>query len=136
MNTRRIATVIFAGLALATAPLLAHHGMAAIFNMTDKVTMKATFTKLNWTNPHISIELEAPDENGKKVTWTMESSPPGWYTKQGVSKSEFDAALGKQVTVIFLKALDGTKYGYFERMTFPDGSVAYSMNGIKEKDSR
>ena len=134
MNARRTILISCAALVFAAAPLVAHHGMAAIFNITDKVTMKATLTKLNWTNPHISVELEAMDENGRKITWTMESSPPGWYAKQGVTKAEFDAALGKPVTVIFLKALDGTKYGYFERMTFPDGSVAYSMNGIKDKN--
>jgi hypothetical protein len=134
LKTRTSILVVCATLFLGATSLVAHHGMAAIFNITDKITMKATLARLNWTNPHISVELEAIDDNGKKVAWTMESSPPGWYAKQGITKAEFDEAVGKPVTVIFLKALDGTKYGYFERITFPNGNVAYSMNGIKDKE--
>jgi hypothetical protein len=119
-----------------SAVLSAHHGMAAIFDVNDKITMTGTLVKVNWVNPHIGLGIEEKDASGKTVTWTMETSPPGWYTKDGIAKTDFEAALGKPVTVIFLKALDGSKYGYVERITFPNGVVGYSMNGIKDKDRK
>jgi len=124
----------FGLLLLSAASLLAHHGMAAIFDVDHKVTMKATLTKVDWVNPHIGLEMDAKSEDGKTEHWRMETSPPSWYGKDGFTKADFEAAIGQQINVIFLKALDGSKYGYLERITFPNGSVGYSMNGIKDKD--
>ena len=136
MKHRRLAITLGTLLVAGATSLLAHHGMGAIFNTTDKITSKGALTNLAWTNPHIGLELDIKDGDGKVVHWMMESSPPNWFQKDGVSKAVFDGAVGKEVTVIYLKALDGTKYGYMERITFPDGMIGYSMNGAKDKDRK
>ena len=48
MNARRC-IVSLCGLVLVCATSLpAHHGMAAIFDVNNKITMKATLTKVDW----------------------------------------------------------------------------------------
>ncbi len=136
MKIQRSIFALCATLIFGTTSLLAHHGMAAIFNITDKISSKATLTNVAWTNPHIGMEFDIKDADGKVVHWMMESSPPNWFQKDGVNKAEFDGALGKEVTVIYLKALDGSRYGYLERITFPNGTIGYSMNGAKDKDRK
>lgn len=136
MNTKRLFCTVGVFLLLGCVSLSAHHGMAAIFDVADKVTSKATLTSVAWTNPHIGLEMDIKGEDGKVGHWMMESSPPNWFQKDGVAKAEFDGAIGKEVTVIYLKALDGSKYGYMERITFPNGAIGYSMNGAKDKDRK
>ena len=136
MNNRRCIVSLCAPMLLCATSLLAHHGMAAIFDVNNKVTMKATLTKVEWVNPHIGLEMEAKNEDGKVENWKMETSPPRWFNMDGLTKGDFDAAIGQTVTVIYLKALDGSKYGYLERITFPNGTVGYSMNGIKDKGKK
>ena len=46
------------------------------------------------------------------------NEPPRWFNMDGLTKGDFDAAIGQTVTVIYLKALDGSKYGYLERINF------------------
>ena len=43
---------------------------------------------------------------------------------------------GEVSQIIYLKALDGSKYGYLERITFANGMIGYSMNGAKDKDRK
>lgn len=136
MKTRYSILVVCAALLLGATSLVAHHGMGAIFNITEKISSKVTLTNVAWTNPHIGLEFDIKDAEGKVGHWMMESSPPNWFQKDGVTKAEFDGAVGKEVTIIYLKALDGTKYGYLERITFPDGAIGYSMNGARDKDRK
>ena len=123
-------------LLVGSSALLAHHGMAAIFDTQNKVTMTATLTKVDWVNPHIGLEFDVKGEDGRVESWKMETSPPRWFAKDGLTRPDFEEAIGKTVTVIFLKALDGSNYGYLERITFPNGTIGYSMNGAKDKDRK
>ncbi len=136
MKKTKLVVTICGGLLLCASSVLAHHGMAAIFNVNEKITAKGTLTNVAWTNPHIGLELDIKDADGKVGHWMMETSPPNWYTKDGVTKAEFDGAIGKEITIIYLKALDGSKYGYLERITFPTGVTGYSMNGAKDRDKK
>lgn len=48
-----------ATLLVAAPSLLAHHGMAAIFDVQNKITWTATLTKVDWVNPHIGLHFDA-----------------------------------------------------------------------------
>jgi len=122
----------FAFLACA-ASLLAHHGMAGTYDMKTVSTARATLTKVDWENPHIFVAVELKRDDGKVENWKMESSGPLWFANNGVTKADFVAAIGQPVTIEFLKALDGSKSGYFEILNFANGKSAYSMNGARRK---
>lgn len=54
---------------------VAHHGDAGRFE--DEVsTITGTVVALQLVNPHSSILMNVPDENGKAVTWHVEMEAP------------------------------------------------------------
>jgi hypothetical protein len=66
MKLRLIASL----LACATISL-AHHS-TAMYDMGNPTTVTGVVKRFEWTNPHAYIYLEAKDENGKEVEWTIE----------------------------------------------------------------
>ena len=133
MKHRILASALCAAVLLCAPSLVAHHGMAGTYDMNTVSTLKATLTKVDWENPHIFVGVEAKRDDGKVENWKLESSGPLWFANNGVTKADFVAAIGQPVTIEFLKALDGSRTGYFEIVNFANGKSAYSMNGIKRK---
>jgi hypothetical protein len=113
--------------------LLAHHSPSAIFDMKTKVSIKGTVTKVDWVNPHIVVFMDAKSDDGNVENWKFESNPPRWFTKVGVTRADFAAAIGKTVTVVVVKAIDGSKYGYLQKITFPNGDQISLAEGEKEE---
>jgi hypothetical protein len=113
--------------------LIAHHSPSAIFDMKKKVSLKGTVTKVDWTNPHIILYMDAQREDGSAENWKFESNPPRWFTKVGVARADFAAAIGQTVTVQIVAAIDGTKYGYLQKITFPNGNEISLAEGEKEE---
>ena len=113
--------------------LLAHHSPSAIFDMKKKVTLKGTVTKVDWVNPHIVVFMDAKGDDGSVVNWKFESNPPRWFTKVGVNRADFAAAIGQTVTVEIVSAIDGSKYGYLQKITFPNGNQISLEEGQKEE---
>src|SRR5260370_18325839 len=56
--------------------LLAHHGGASLYDMSKEVTVQATVTEYQWTNPHVEIGLDAKDDKGRVKHWIIEANPP------------------------------------------------------------
>ena len=113
--------------------LLAHHSPSAIFDMKKKVLLKGSVTKVDWVNPHIVLYMDAKGDDGSVESWKFESNPPRWFTKVGVARADFAAAIGQTVTVEIVKAIDGSKYGYLQKITFPNGDQISLEEGQKEE---
>ena len=96
---------------------IAHHSPTAVFDMGKRVTVTGKLIKVNWTNPHIVLNL---DGAGGKEHWVMESNPPAWFRRVGVNRADFAKSIGSEVTVECVKARDGSLYGYMQKITFPD----------------
>lgn len=115
------------------ASLLAHHSPSAIFDMKNKVSLKGSVTKVDWVNPHIVVYMDAKGDDGSVESWKFESNPPRWFTKVGVGRADFASAIGQTVTVEIVKAIDGSKYGYLRKITFPNGDQISLEEGEKEE---
>jgi ribosome maturation factor RimP len=50
----------------------------------------------------------------------------------GVTRADFAAATGETVSVEIVKAIDGSKYGYLQKITFPNGNQI-SLESQKEE---
>ena len=106
---------------LAAESSWAHHSFSAVFDISKKITLTGTLTKLDWRNPHIEVFVEVKDERGQPEAWVVETWPPNFFRARNISKSDFEKAIGQSVTVEVVRARDGSLYGLMLQITLPDG---------------
>jgi hypothetical protein len=107
-------------LAVVGAPSLwAHHSPSAEFDMSKRVTLSGTLTKIDWVNPHIMFYVQA---KGSGEMWKLESNPPAWFRRVGVNRNDFVKAIGQTVTVEGNRSKDGQPFAYILKITYQDGT--------------
>jgi hypothetical protein len=84
-------------LAASSALLHAHHSFAAEFDANKPITISGSIVRLEWTNPHARLVIEAKDESGKPVVWDFELGPPNGLMRNGWRRDSLKQ--GQQVTV-------------------------------------
>jgi len=107
-------------LAMATAG--AHHSFA-MFDQTQRVTLKGTVSEFQWTNPHAFIQLNVANAAGAREEWSIELNSPNNLKRQGWSSTSLKT--GDQVTLVTypLRDQSGHKGGLFIEVTRADGTV-------------
>jgi hypothetical protein len=113
-----------AALLIAAAPLMAHHSFAAEYDSTKPVTVKGTFVKMDWVNPHSWIHFSVKSEDGKVTEWTAEALPPNGLYRQGWRKDSLKA--GEEITVTGFLAKDGTSVMWSQSVVRADGTRMFA----------
>ena len=106
------------------APLAAHHGRGATFDMKKQVTLKGTVAQVKWQNPHVLIFIDVPDETGKVVTWGFENSNVHTLATQGYNRNTLK--FGQPITAIVNPAANGEPLGIIVKIVLQDGKVIMS----------
>ncbi len=101
------ATLGFLALALAAAPVSAHHSLAAEYDDSKPVTLKGTVTRFEWANPHVFVFLDVRDAAGSVTNWAFEFASPLDLRKAGWTRDALK--VGDQVTAAGSMARDGSK---------------------------
>ncbi len=104
------------------ASLWAHHSTTAVFDLSKKVTVTGTLTKVDWVNPHIVLSVEAKNSTGAVDAWRFEGNPPSFFRRVSVGRQDFAKAIGQTVTIEANPAKDGTLYAYLVRIKYEDGT--------------
>ena len=118
---KRTFWMIFAfgfGVAILSPPLVAHHGYAA-YETDKKITLRGTVTRWIWSNPHCLIQLDATDESGRTMHWTVESENPSTLIRVGWTEKSIK--VGDQVTINALQAKSGNPIGRIIDLLLPSG---------------
>ena len=84
----RNAFIFIAAAALLSGGIVsAHHSQAAQYDTSKKVTIEGTMVQFQFRNPHSFVQVEAPDETGQVVRWSIEWGGSGQLTGQGVTRT-------------------------------------------------
>jgi hypothetical protein len=108
--TNIITTLLAATAALVAAQPLAAHHSAAMFDDTKVVELSGTVKALQWTNPHIWLQVMIGDQ-GAAIEWSLEGGSPNSLSRQGWRSTTFKP--GDVVTVRLRPMKDGTAAGQF-----------------------
>ncbi len=117
-------------LGAAAVPVLAHHSFAAEFDGTKSIKLEGALTKLDWTNPHIWLYVDAKDESGTTVKWQCEGGPPNVLTRNGWTKDSLK--IGDKVTIEGWLAKDGSKTCNARSVKLPNGQAVFAGSSNSE----
>jgi len=118
------------GLLLAAVPLLAHHALAAEFDSSKPVKFTGTVKSVDWMNPHIYVNIEAKDETGKNVVYSVEGGPPNSLYRNGWRKDSLKPGDVVQVSGMKAKKADSNRIGN-ARIVTADGKAVF-RNGPEQ----
>jgi hypothetical protein len=92
---------------VAALPAHAHHAFAAQYDASKPIILTGPVTKVEWTNPHIFIYIDVPDEQtGDIVNWALEMGAPNTLLRLGWRRDSLKA--GDLITVEGNLARDGS----------------------------
>ncbi|MEO8465701.1 MAG: DUF6152 family protein [Gammaproteobacteria bacterium] len=108
MKTKTALLPLTLGMLVAVLPAQAHHSFAAQYDAAKPITLTGKVTKIEWTNPHIYIFMDVPDEKktGAAVNWALEMGSPNALIRLGWKRDSLKP--DDMVTVEGLLAKDGS----------------------------
>ena len=80
-----VLSVLVVGLLAMAGTASAHHGTTG-YDSSKVVTVSGTVTNYIWSNPHIIVFMDAPDEKGSIQHWVVELAAPLMMQRFGWSK--------------------------------------------------
>jgi hypothetical protein len=109
---------------IAVVPLAAHHSFAAEYDGTKPITINGTVTKIEWTNPHARIYIDAKDDKGTVINWNIELGGPLQLNRLGWKRDSVKA--GDAVKIEGYLAKDGSKMANARNIVFADGRKVFA----------
>ena len=120
MQTKGIIGLAMVGLlAMAAAPVVAHHAFSAEFDADRPLQLEGKVTKVEWINPHAWIHIETAEG----VHWMIEGGTPNTLFRRGFTKDSLQ--IGVEIVVDGYQAKDGTDKANGRDLTFKDGSKLF-----------
>jgi uncharacterized protein DUF6152 len=123
----RIGGAALLGVMCLAVPAIAHHSFSQEYDIKKPIKVTGMVTKLEWTNPHAHLYVDAPDSSGKMVNWNFEMASPnilernGW-TRKSVKPSDMVIIEG------YLGRVDATR-GVANSVKFTDGRSLFAAPG-------
>jgi hypothetical protein len=118
--------VALGGFLMVGAGLYAHHAVAGIYDLNKEMVLNGVLKKLNFTNPHASIELTVTEKDGKPVDWVLTTASVQNLTREGINKTSMKPGEILQVTI--LPALNGSRTGFIRRLQLGDRDIKLQID--------
>ncbi|HEY1309163.1 MAG TPA: DUF6152 family protein [Vicinamibacterales bacterium] len=121
MTTRTLALVALCGILMAGVGVQAHHAVAGVYDLNKEVVLQGRLKKLNFTNPHASIELTVPNKDGTFTDWILTTASVQTLTREGINKTSMKP--GEILKVTVLPAINGHPSGFIRNLTLGDREI-------------
>jgi len=133
--TAKLTVAVFGlGFAVSVLPVLAHHSVPAQFDVDREIAVRGMVTRIEWTNPHARLWVDARSDDGTVSGWEMELPPPNALKRQ-LGGQDF-VKQGDQISVSVWRAKDGSRVAHALTLTAPDGRVMNFPRGDGWKQSK
>jgi Family of unknown function (DUF6152) len=107
------------GLVVLAASSVAAHHSPVMFDRSVSKTLVGTVVQFTWTNPHSSIQIDVPNDNGGVDRWGVELGSPQSMARNGWRSNLLKA--GDKVTVVVNPLKSGEFGGIFVSILLADG---------------
>jgi DNA/RNA endonuclease YhcR with UshA esterase domain len=122
MTTRTVGWVALCGFLMAgTGGVQAHHALAGVYDLQQEVTLQGALKKLNFTNPHSSIELTVLNKDGSTTDWVLVTASNRLLTRQGITKTSIKP--GDVLKIVALPAKNGNPMGFIRSLDLGDREI-------------
>ena len=121
MSSRAVRLLVLSGFLLAGAGLEAHHAVAGVYDLNKEVVLEGRLKKLNFTNPHASIELTVPNKDGTFTDWVLTTASITTLTREGINKTSMKP--GEILKVTVLPARNGNPAGFIRNLQLGDREI-------------
>ena len=121
MKTRTAGLIVLCGFLMVGARPQAHHAVAGVYDLNKEVVLEGRLKKLNFTNPHASIELTVPNKDGTFTEWKLTTASITTLTREGINKTSIKP--GEILKVTILPARNGNPAGFIRNLQLGDRSI-------------
>jgi hypothetical protein len=118
--------------ALFCLPAAAHHSFS-MFDQDTKVEISGVVAEVQWTNPHVWVEVDVPGENGETERWGIEFTSRVHLTRRGWTRTTLNP--GDEVTFSLSPYRDGQPGGRFWWVTLPTGETLRDPGAQREYEA-
>jgi hypothetical protein len=101
--------------------LQAHHAVAGVYDLNKEVVLQGVLKKLNFTNPHASIELTVANPDGTFTDWVLTTASITTLTREGINKTSIKP--GEKLKVTVLPAKNGHPVGFIRNLQLGDRDI-------------
>jgi hypothetical protein len=102
------------------ASALAHHSFA-MFDQSRTVSFEGTIVEIEWTNPHVWIHVNVPQEDGSVELWSIELTSVVHLRRRGFPRDQ--VKVGDEGTFTVNPYYSGEPGGRFGSLELTTGVV-------------
>ena len=121
MSSRIARFIVLCGILAAGVGVYAHHAVAGVYDLNKEMVLQGRLKKLNFTNPHVSIELTVPNPDGTNTDWILTTASIQNLTRPGINKTSMKP--GEPLKVTILPAKNGSPTGFIRNLQLGDKNI-------------
>ena len=116
----RLPLLLLGALAAGGTPVVAHHSFS-MFDQAAPITITGVVSSVEWTNPHVYIELDLTEPVKGAKHWSIELGSPSILQRGGWKFNSVKK--GDKVSAVVSPLKNGDPGSLLTRITLPDGRV-------------